>query len=234
MLRGLVLPSALLLCAIHFCAIEALAPARPIRRVACIGAGIAGLSTANALLRQNTGVEYVDVFERRSKLEPSGGGVQLNGGAAVLHTLGLGAELKEAGQPVERILTRSVSGRVLLDIDVVAASSSKIYSKYLLDEEGDPFYFLIMRDKLQDILLKALPKTGRVQLDKSVQYVEEVQGRGAVVVFSDGSRSTEYDLIVGADGVRGGACKTVESDQPINSGLRIQVLIHTSHLGSIV
>ena len=56
------------------------------RRVAIIGAGPAGLTLANALLQQGAeAYDEVAVFDRFGELKPgTGGGLQINGGAAVL------------------------------------------------------------------------------------------------------------------------------------------------------
>ena len=58
-------------------------------QVAIIGGGPAGLTMAHALLKLPTGVEQVKVFEQKNESLPGiGGGIQINGGAAVLSRSG--------------------------------------------------------------------------------------------------------------------------------------------------
>jgi salicylate hydroxylase len=99
-------------------ALRCSAEQRP-KRVAVIGGGPAGLATALALQRLPTGVESVTVFEQKESLRPGvGGGIQINGGAAVLCKLGLEDEIRAAGNPLERVVSRNVDGTELLNIQV--------------------------------------------------------------------------------------------------------------------
>ena len=127
----------------------------PPKRVAVVGAGIGGLALARALQTLDTGVEDVAVFERRDELKPNiGGGIQINGGAAVLARLGLGEQMKASALPVRRILSRKSGGFELLDIDVQSLVRGE---PSLVDETGTPQAFSIMRDALQRMLADALP-----------------------------------------------------------------------------
>lgn len=67
-----------------------------VKRVAIVGAGIGGLSLANALCSNAAmAVEEVEVFEKFDSVKPGiGGGVQINSGAVVLARLGLGDAIK--------------------------------------------------------------------------------------------------------------------------------------------
>lgn len=66
-----------------------------IRRVAIVGAGVGGLTLANALCKKSTAVKEVKVFEKFESVKPGiGGGVQINSGAVVLARLGLGDAIK--------------------------------------------------------------------------------------------------------------------------------------------
>ena len=121
--------------------------ATPPKRVAVIGAGIGGLALARALRTLDTGVEEVAVFDRRDELKPNiGGGIQINGGAAVLARLGLGEQMKTSALPVRRILSRKSDGFELLDIDVESLVRAE---PALVDDAGTPQAFSIMRDALQ-------------------------------------------------------------------------------------
>ena len=121
--------------------------APPPKRVAVIGAGIGGLAVARALRTLDTGVEEVAVFDRRDELKPNiGGGIQINGGAAVLARLGLGEQMRASALPVRRILSRKSGGFELLDIDVESLVRAE---PALVDDTGTPQAFSIMRDALQ-------------------------------------------------------------------------------------
>ena len=121
--------------------------APPPKRVAVVGAGIGGLALAKALQTLDTGVEDVAVFDRREELKPNiGGGIQINGGAAVLARLGLGDQMKASALPVRRILSRKSGGFELLDIDVESLVRDE---PALVDDTGTPQAFSIMRDTLQ-------------------------------------------------------------------------------------
>ena len=165
------------------------------RRVAVVGAGIGGLALARALQTLDTGVEEVAVFDRRSELKPGvGGGIQINGGAAVLARLGLGEQMKASALPVRRILSRKSGGFELLDIDVESLVSAE---PALVAPDGTPQAFSIMRDALQRILADSLP-VGTVRLGQRLESLRE-DDAGVELLF-EGGAAERFDLVVGADG----------------------------------
>ena len=200
----------------------------PPRSVAIVGAGIGGLALARALDQLDTGVEEIAVFDRRDELKPGiGGGIQINGGAAVLARLGLGAQLKASALPVRRILSRKNGGFELLDIDVKSLVSAE---PALVDADGTPQAFSIMRDALQRLLVDALP-AGTLRLGKRLASVRE-DGAGAELSFEDGT-TERFDLVVGADGLSSRVREHVEASHaedggsggvtpPMYSGIRVQ------------
>lgn len=195
-----------------------------VKNVAVVGGGIGGLSVTHALRYLETGVTNVDVFERQPKIAPNiGGGLQLNGGAVVLTKLGLGDEIKNSAEQVKRIWTRSVSGRTLLDLDIVKATKKIKYVKDLVDN-GTPMFFTIMRDRLQEILLNQIPKDN-LKLNKRVVAIKRTE-EGVVLGFKDGTSAGPYDMVIGAGGIRGAVQEAlVDSGSaipPVYSGIRIQ------------
>ena len=197
------------------------------RRVAVVGAGIGGLALARALGELDTGVEEIVVFDRRAELKPgTGGGIQINGGAAVLARLGLGEQMKRAALPVRRILSRKSGGFELLDIDVASLVSAE---PALVAADGTPQAFSIMRDALQRMLVDALPASASLQLGRQLESMSE-DASGVELVFKDGT-AERFDLVVGADGLSSRVRQHVEASHadgragaspPMYSGIRVQ------------
>lgn len=66
-----------------------------VKRVAIVGAGVGGLTLANALSAGAMAVDEVQVFEKFDSNKPGiGGGVQINSGAVILARLGLGDAIR--------------------------------------------------------------------------------------------------------------------------------------------
>ena len=84
-------------------------------QIAICGCGPAGLAAALFLHEQG---HKLTLFERFSEPKPLGSGLLLQpGGQAVLERLGLGAQIRALGRPVQRLYGKeSHSGRVVLDV----------------------------------------------------------------------------------------------------------------------
>ena len=159
-------------------------------RIAVIGAGIAGLTTAVALARE--GVRCT-VFEREATLPGAGGGIQLSPNAtAVLHRLGLAAALTDAVRPLTRELRRWQNNEVIGRLELGRAAEFRY---------GGP-YCTMRRATLCRALLEAARSA---QGDDAIRFRRRCvgvqhRGDGVVVRFDDGS-DHRADAVIGADGI---------------------------------
>jgi len=182
----------------------------------------------------------VTVFDRFDGLQAEvGGGIQINGGAAVLARLGFLESLKRIALPMERVVSRTAAGRKLLDLDVFAAVRANADAASWLvarDETllspssslGDVMSFTVMRDALMAMLYAPLP-SGTVQFEKQVTKIEHRATSGEsegpmVCVFADGTEACGYDLVVGCDGIRSAVRQwVVGPESASDSGLRVML-----------
>ncbi|MEK1889808.1 MAG: FAD-dependent monooxygenase [Phyllobacterium sp.] len=154
-------------------------------RILIVGAGIAGLAAAKAL--ELNGLR-ADVVERSAAPPTSGQGIFLLGNASrALADLGVLKQVERHAFAIRAQRILSSSGEVL---NAVAT---------------EPFWescgpcLALPRRTLLDVLLASLRET-EVSYGKSVMSVE-VRGNVRTVQFEDG-RISEYDLVIGADGIR--------------------------------
>ena len=152
-------------------------------RVLVVGAGIAGLATARALARAGFSPE---VIEREPASPDAGTGIYLPGNAArALRALGLEAEVAERAVEIPRQRFLDHHGRLLADIDVARCGPAS-------DRVSRSIARLCMTCwKGAD----DTPIREGVTLDRFTQRDGKVDAE-----LSDGARS-EYDLLVGADGI---------------------------------
>ncbi|MBU6484440.1 MAG: FAD-dependent monooxygenase [Betaproteobacteria bacterium] len=150
-----------------------------------VGGGVAGLSTAAALHRHGFTTELV---ERQRSWQALGAGflIQPNG-MRMLRSLGLAAGVENAGAVVRRWQFCNEQGDVLSETDLEA-----------LWGDAGPCVG-IERPELQRALLPGVADL-RCRLGTSLISLEQ-NDRRVLVGFSDGSTG-DYDLVVGADGIR--------------------------------
>jgi FAD-dependent urate hydroxylase len=154
------------------------------RRVLVVGCGLAGMAAARGLRAIGDRVDVVEV--RRELCEP-GAGLLLTGNAvSALDDLGLGRALREAGRLVDMIAFADERGAELFQLD-------------LAGRPGWADFVSIHRKALQAILLVD-DASDRVRLGVSVDALE-LRETGVRVRFSTGE-SVDYDLVIGADGMR--------------------------------
>jgi salicylate hydroxylase len=166
-------------------------PQHPVRRplkVIIIGAGIGGLAAA-AALRQR-GFE-VALFERATRLEEAGAGVQIGpNGVKVLRALGLEDELmRNAFEPHSIMSITWDEARLRFRQPLKAVAREKYGAPYMTAHRAD----------LHNLLRRA---TGDAPLTLGATCTgAETRNSAAVVHFADGS-TAEADVVIGADGIR--------------------------------
>ena len=153
-------------------------------RILVVGAGIAGLGAARALRQRGFAP---DVVERESAWAPTGAGIYLPGNTArALRALGLESAVIERAAliPHQRICDHR--GNLLTGIDV--ATMWRDVGPCLALHRADLHEVLAFHGDPVPVRLGVSPRTFR-------------QHNGTVTVeFDDGSTS-DYDLVVGADGI---------------------------------
>jgi 2-polyprenyl-6-methoxyphenol hydroxylase-like FAD-dependent oxidoreductase len=156
-----------------------------VERILIVGGGIAGLTATIALRQRGFSPELI---EREPEWRTAGAGIALQPNAIrVLRRLGVGMAVERAGAPLQRFKYCTSQGEVLAEIDLVE----------LWKDVGRGAG--VERTKLQEALLGAL-KGAQCRLGSWITTLEPKKG-SVSVRFSDGRRE-DYDLIVGADGIR--------------------------------
>jgi 2-polyprenyl-6-methoxyphenol hydroxylase-like FAD-dependent oxidoreductase len=154
-------------------------------RVAIVGAGIGGLTTAIAL--RSFGFEAA-IYEAAPALAPVGAGIWVPPNAMqVLAALGAREAVAAAGVRIDRVQIRTIEGTVLQELDAAAAR----------ERYGEPI-ISILRTRLVEALASRLPGH-LVQPGKRCLGATHDQ-EGVALRFDDGSEA-RADLVVAADGI---------------------------------
>lgn len=159
-----------------------------VANVLIVGGGIGGLSSAIALRR--AGIE-VDLVEINTDWTVYHVGVVMQGNAIrAMAALGIAEKCIAVGFPYNGVSFQDLDGRVLLAIPGVPVAG-----------QGYPTDIGMTRPALHRVLIDAARDLGtRVRL--GVTYTRFEQRRQQVrVQFTDGSQA-DYDVVIGADGVK--------------------------------
>ncbi len=159
-------------------------------KIAIVGGGIGGLTTALAL-SQNA--HDITVFERSAGIREIGAGVQISPNAGrLLHSLGLGAAYSEISVNPHRVVLRRWEDDSIIratDLDESFLSQHQV----LLAN--------VARNELVEILGSAVAARANVTLKFSTHVVSVEPGdSSSEVIFADGS-SQSFDIVIGADGI---------------------------------
>ena len=175
-------------------------------RIAIIGAGIAGLTTALALRR--AGLSCV-VFEQAAELAEVGAGLQLAPNAVrQLRALGLGAALDEVAVRPAAIEMRRWDDDELIMSTPLAGCEERYRAPYLTVHRAD----------LHRCLVAALP-SGTVRLGSRLTGLTERPDR--VDLTFAGGPTAYADVVVGADGIHSVVRERLVRDRPRFSGQTI-------------
>jgi 2-polyprenyl-6-methoxyphenol hydroxylase-like FAD-dependent oxidoreductase len=161
-------------------------------KIAIIGGGISGLSTAIAL--QKKGIK-VSVYEKDTVFNGPDSGIVLSGNAIrSFYIMGLGPSLLANGLAADQCCLKSDSGKVIATFDYHAPSHI-------------PNYLFIQRSELHKILTDALEPDSLYPGKKLEDFKQD--GKKITLHFSDGTE-TETDYLIGCDG----------GDSPIRTKLK--------------
>jgi 2-polyprenyl-6-methoxyphenol hydroxylase-like FAD-dependent oxidoreductase len=159
-----------------------------VKKVLIVGGGIAGLCTAIGLQGSDAEVEIVEL---NPKWDVYGVGIiQLANALRALAALGLAERAVKEGFPMSSLVMYAPNGHQLAHIP-----QPQIAGPSFPSQNG------ISRPKLHAILQDAVQKAGaKVRLGITVQSIEQ-NDEHVNVAFTDNSTG-QYDLVIGADGLR--------------------------------
>lgn len=176
---------------------------RSIKKIGIIGGGPAGLALAGGLvanLPKSWDGEIILLESRSDILQTGlGGGVQLSGGCKTLESLGLYSEFKRIAEPLTSILARNSRNDVLFELSTRDCLAK--HANELLDSDGNPIVYSIMRDSLQSLLYRRLVDDKRVSVlvDSDCKVITEKDNRVGLRL-ANGTEVNDLDFVFCADG----------------------------------
>lgn len=174
-------------------------------RIAIVGAGLGGMTTAGLLQRAGFSVR---VYEQAEAFSRIGAGIHLSANVMiVMRRLGIERTLVDIGLTPDTFISRQWdSGEVLFELPLGHAGELRYGAPYINVHRGD----------LHAVLEGALA-------DKTVSFGHKLIGieehpSGVRLSFANGA-TTEADIVIGADGVNSKVRETLlGSDKPRFSG----------------
>jgi len=159
-------------------------------RIAVIGGGIGGLTTALALLRRGLDVE---VYEQAARLGELGAGIQISpNGTRILHALGLEQELGAIQvMPLRKEIRHWRTGRTWNWYDLGATTQQRYGFPHVLLHRGDLHAMLV--DGVRQLKPNAIHLMSRcIDLVQSDEHAE---------VRFDNGQAVRAAFVIGADGI---------------------------------
>lgn len=159
-------------------------------RIAVIGGGIGGLTTALALLSRGLDVE---VYEQAARLGELGAGIQISpNGTRILHALGLEQALSAiAVLPLRKEIRHWRTGRTWNWYDLGATTQQRYGFPHVLLHRGDLHAMLV--DAVRRLKPDAIHLTSRC--------IDVVQSDGHAEVRFDNGEAMRAAYVIGADGI---------------------------------
>jgi 2-polyprenyl-6-methoxyphenol hydroxylase-like FAD-dependent oxidoreductase len=171
------------------------------RKAVVVGAGIGGLTAANALQRMGW---QVTVHEQAPRIGPVGAGIGIAPNAVkALDHLGLGDGLREHGRRQDALEIRTRSGRRLTHLP-----GADIEDRY-----GAPFYAL-HRAELHHVLARQLNPDTLHTGHRATTITTDADTATVTFQTVAGTVSETADLVVAADGVHSPLRATLFPDYP--------------------
>ena len=170
-------------------------------KIAIIGGGIGGLTTAIALRQRGLNA---DVYEAAPEITAAGAGIMLPPNAmAVLGRLGVAEAVRAQGFVLEAGELRDTRDGLLQRFDLAGGNG-----------RPDMTTLAIHRARLQRILVAQLPAAALHVGRRCAAIVEAADG--ALIRFTDGTEMLA-DIVIGADGLRSVAREMVRPGVPLRS-----------------
>lgn len=158
------------------------------QKIAILGAGIGGLTTAIALSQK--GFNNITLYDRmHSPLEGGAGLVLWPNATCILNNLGINSEIKEIGGDISSMIRWSSEGELLGKLSIKDLEKTIGYSSYPVTRHG-----------LQRVLMDKLKSRDvNISYAKNAERIYLAENNNACIEFSDQETVTP-DIIVGADG----------------------------------
>lgn len=181
-----------------------------VQKVGIVGAGAAGLTAA--ILLADAGVD-VEILEKAAEPQTLGSGITLQGNALrILRELGVWEQVKAKGYGFSTLGLRAPNpdGTVLAVLEDIKTGGDDLPATLGMYR---PDLTAILRDR-------TLQAGARISYGKTVTDITDDGGR--VTVRTNDSSTSDYDLLIGADGLHSAVRKAIGIDvEPKPTGMGI-------------